>query len=95
MNPAIQELREFTARETDGSYITVSINETRAILELIDRLSEDLTDMVAQNCAAADRSLDSFAISSNADAMRLLAELGKIEITHDRGRRVIARWPKP
>ena len=57
-----------------------------------DDLLEALIDMVAQHCAAADGSLDSRASSTNAFAMRVLAQEGKVIIEDDYGRRVIARW---
>jgi hypothetical protein len=60
--------------------------------ELLDALVE----MVGLHCTAwkglDDSTLDSFAISSNAEAMRLLSRAGKLVITTDRGRRVIGRF---
>jgi len=50
-----------------------------------------LMDMVIQHCTCDHTAnLDSMASSANADAMRLLARHGKIEIVSDKGRRVIA-----
>ena len=93
MNPVIGTLREFVADPDSGMSITLRQDEVASVMDLLDSLTEDLVDMVVSNCMAADKTLDSFAVSSNADAMRLLADLGKIDITHDHGRRVLARWP--
>ena len=60
-----------------------------------DRLLEALESMVSQHCTgmSADE-LDSIAISANGEAMELLDELGRIEITGGAGRRVLARWKR-
>jgi hypothetical protein len=92
MNPTIQMLREFVADPDSGMSITLRQDEVASVMELIDLLTEELKDMVAQNCTMSDRTLDSCALSSHAGSMRLLADLGKIEITHDQGRRVLGRW---
>jgi len=61
-------------------------------------LFDALEDMVNQHCTpmvrkkTANYDLDSFALSANAFAMRLLAEFGRIKIHDDFGRRVIASW---
>ena len=53
----------------------------------------ELIDMVNQHCSQCDGEyLDSMALSANADAMRLLAKLGVIEITKEYGRRVIGQF---
>ena len=56
-------------------------------------LIELLLDLTLDACSTGDDSavLDSFAISAYADALRLLARLGHVEIEYDQGRRVIAR----
>ena len=59
--------------------------------ELLDLLA----DAVAQGCSGDDGVLDSGALSSYADALRKLAEVGKVEIVSEAGRRVIARWKEP
>ena len=56
-----------------------------------------LEDMVNQHCTVENKGqtyLDSMALSANADAMRYLASKGKLKITNEHGRRVIAEWPK-
>lgn len=50
-----------------------------------------LLDMVWQHCGSAlDDKLDSYAISANATAMRLLADAGLIQIESEFSRRVFA-----
>lgn len=50
-----------------------------------------LMDMVLQHCGTNDKDkLDSWALSANAEAMRLLAEAGLIEIESEFSRRVFA-----
>jgi len=64
---------------------------------LAERLTEALMDMVAQHCyveksRGIDFDLESNCLSANADALRLLGELGEIEID-DRGMRVVyGKW---
>lgn len=53
------------------------------------RLLDTLDAVIWQSCEEAG-SLDSFAISSYADGLLLLAEYGRVRITMQRGRRVIA-----
>jgi hypothetical protein len=95
MNPVIQNLREFVAAPGSCCAIALSHKDAASVMSLIDLLTEELEDMVAQNCTMSDRTLDSCALSSHAGSMRLLADLGKIEITHDQGRRVLGRWTEP
>ena len=57
-------------------------------LDLLDMLA----DVIGQACYRDGGLLDSMAISAYADALRLLAEYGRVEIIKDVGRRVIARW---
>jgi len=64
-----------------------------------DDVIEALIDMVQQHCLIQDHKhgedvdvLDSMALSANADAMRLLARLGKLVIKNEYGRRVIGHW---
>ena len=61
--------------------------ENRILFNIVHKL-------VAQFCTHADSTLDSMEISANADAMRLLAKAGRIELTVDVGRRVIGKWKK-
>jgi hypothetical protein len=72
--------------------VRLTAAEMKSVADFFDEAIDELADQVAQNCTMADRSLDSCALSSHASAMRLLAELGRIEITHDVGRRVIGKW---
>ena len=75
----------------------------KELLDEIDRLQaenadllETLSDFVVQACQVTGKDgavyLDSYADSSNAYVMRILAERGKIRITSDVGRRVIAHY---
>jgi hypothetical protein len=57
-----------------------------------DRLRAVLIEVVNQACSQEDGTLDSGAHRDYADALRLLADLGEVEITRDVGRRVIGRW---
>ena len=58
-----------------------------------DELLDALQEMVAQHCESTEAqcTLDSCAISSNADAMRILAKYGRLKIEREFGRRVIGR----
>lgn len=58
-------------------------------------LKEHLIDITNQSCLGQDGKLDSMALSTNADAMRLLAKYGEIIIEKEYGRRVIGHWSKP
>lgn len=60
--------------------------QTEAEKQLLDALE----DVINQACTDSDGELDSMALTAYADAMRLLADYGRIEVTADRGRRVIA-----
>jgi len=57
----------------------------------IQVLKECLHDVIAQACYHKDALLDSCGIIAYADAMRLLANYGMIEIISDEGHRVIAK----
>lgn len=67
---------------------------------LKEKYKELLIDYVEQNCTVSrsmrgkddEDELDSMAISSNADAMRELAEMGLITIRTEYGRRVLGKW---
>jgi len=52
---------------------------------------EVLEDVINQACTVGDE-LDSSALSAYAGGMRLLAKLGRLEITKEYGRRVIGKW---
>ena len=92
----LARLKDF-ATKAKGTRQKLPLPPTRAeqILTLIDTLTEDLTDMVAQNCHFQEGVLDSMALSTNADAMLTLADLGKLTITEHEGRRVLAKWSEP
>ena len=63
--------------------------------ERIEQATEIIMDLVAHGCTVDTESetwLDSMASGTYADAMRFLAERGKIEINRECGRRVIGRW---
>ena len=64
--------------------------------ETWERVVADLEDMVWQHCQAGvlakpPDELHSMCLSANAGAMRTLATLGRLEITSEYGRGVIAR----
>jgi regulator of replication initiation timing len=64
--------------------------EIAALKTEIEILINVLLDCIYQSCYAHDDKIDSMALSSYAEAIRLLAEYGKLKITTDYGRRVIA-----
>lgn len=55
------------------------------------RLRDAMTRVVAQACYTVEGEVDSSAIGTYADAIRLLAELGVATLTYDKGRRVVAK----
>ncbi len=70
-----------------------------------EEILDALADMVAQHCHADPPrklyptgaptelcALDSFALSANATAMRVLAKEGRLKIVAEYGRRVGANW---
>ena len=65
----------------------MKIAKTKNEKELLNALDS----MVNQHCRQSEGELDSIALSANAYAMRLLEEYGRIEITAESGRRVIAK----
>ena len=69
--------------------------------DLVDRLVESLLETVMRDCAIRVRGeagkplemiLDSMLSQTYADAIRLLAECGKVRITHEDGHHVIAKY---
>lgn len=63
--------------------------------ELIAELVDELEDNIRQACYdPKDDTLESYGLSAHASGIRLLAKLGKVKIIHDRGRVVIAKYPK-
>jgi hypothetical protein len=59
--------------------------------ELIEA-TDLIAELVGQQCANLDGTLDSMAISTYAEALRFLAKMSRVEITAEHGRRVLARW---
>jgi len=59
-------------------------------------LVEVLAGVLAQACHTDgdDPALDSCALSAYRDGLKLLAELGKVTIVREHGRRVLANWVK-
>ena len=57
----------------------------------VERCRSIITSMVA---AHGDPRIDGFIMhgASNADALRYLASIGRVEIVSEQGRRVVARW---
>jgi hypothetical protein len=53
-----------------------------------------LFDVVFQACGQPDGTLDSYALTSYAEAIRVLVDFGYARIETDTGRRVIARLVK-
>jgi hypothetical protein len=58
----------------------------------LDEAVELVMDLVAQDCTMSDGTLDSLAMSTYTDAIYWLAQHDKVEIVHEIGGRVIARW---
>lgn len=72
------------------------LTPTELMLRQREELIDALADCVAQSCTTDDGELDSMALSTYADALRLLQKWGRVEVTSEYGRRVIARWtPTP
>ena len=87
------------ARNPDGKFMLMPMfgfgvaDELIRIAELNKELLEALIDMVNQHCyLRGEDKLDSMALTANAGAMRLLAELGVVEIEDEYGRRVIGKF---
>jgi hypothetical protein len=59
--------------------------------EEYERLRDILEDLVAQACTV-NGELDSMATRTGAEALRYLAEIGRVKIIDEHGRRVIAKW---
>ena len=60
-----------------------------------EALEEALYDLASQHCTMDDGTWDSMALSANADAMHLLADMGRIVIDDSFARRVIAHAAAP
>lgn len=64
-----------------------------ALLADLDEANHLIVDLVNQHChIRPDGLIESGAISTNADAIRYLAEHGWVEIVSEHGRFVVARW---
>lgn len=61
--------------------------QTQAERELLNALE----DAIFQQCYLSDSSIDSMGISSYATGLRILADYGRVKITRDTARRVIAK----
>jgi len=57
-----------------------------------DEMLEALEDVLNQACRLPDGLVDSGALRSYADGLRLLAKHGRFKIEIEVGRRVIGRW---
>ena len=60
--------------------------------DIISELLETLAEVIDQACGEPDGILDSQALSAYADGLRVLAQHGRVRITEEHGRRVIAEW---
>lgn len=61
-----------------------------------DKLLDALAEMVALHCENYNesRTLNSSCVSVHANALRVLAAAGRVDLLTDRGRAVTARWTK-
>jgi hypothetical protein len=62
------------------------------LADRLERVTDALCDVVNQECTQPDGTLNSFCISSSADSMRLLSDLGLLVIDKEHGRNVIGHW---
>ena len=60
--------------------------------ELLDVLGWVINQACSGKHGGTDEHLDSMALSAYADGLRLLEKHGRVRITHEYGRRVIAEW---
>ena len=79
----VERLRQQVTIIDDG------IGEAKAEVE---RCREMIIGLVAQSTTTEGGALDSWLSTSSADALRYLAEIGRVEIISEQGRRVVARW---
>lgn len=89
MLQVLDKLRTVSA--SDVLVAKVNGDEAAELIDFIDYCIEIITDEVAQSCTVNGK-LDSCGISARAHSMRMLASLGKLTVTMDRGRRVIGHW---
>ena len=95
-------LDEILGKCPEGSYKTVPelVNDFNSavalcqeLIEEAERLKEGLVDMVSQHCYEDGKVYCSGALSANADAIRLLIELGCMEQVGDSyGRMISAKF---
>lgn len=73
---------------------TYSLDTAQEVVRLHSenaKLRDALIGMVNQHCTYGDK-LNSLALRDNADAMRLLEELGEIKIENGYGRALVGKW---
>jgi len=84
--------------------VLAGLDRALEVVELRTKVArlEDMVVALARHCEVQDKDteymevhgdlLDSMSKQEYADVFRYLAEVGKVEIVIDEGRRVIARW---
>jgi len=70
------------------------MSQKKAKTDKEKELLDALEGMVNHACLGMGNILDSMSVTAYADAMRLLAEYGRIKITGESGKRVIGEWVK-
>ncbi len=69
------------------------IDAIRRVTSIAGALERELVDMVNHHCVrVSDGVVFAGGLSANADAMRLLAELGVLKITGGEGRCIYGEW---
>ena len=66
--------------------------EGETVGEKINALLDLLSDVLYEACGTPDGNYDSRALSVYADGLRVLAATGRVKITHEVGRRVVAEF---
>jgi len=79
----VERLRQQVTIIDDG------IGEAKAEVE---RCRGIITDLCGLHCTGGAADFDSERLGPNNDALRYLAEIGRVEIVSEQGRRVVARW---
>ncbi len=84
------ELRDLDSLISSHEALRAQLGQVRTVLR------EYLIDFVGMNCGVSGQEfeLDSMAISTNAEAMNELENIGVIKIHISHGRRVLANWVK-
>jgi uncharacterized small protein (DUF1192 family) len=95
----LAEAKRFEARTTKfvvkcshGHRCEAAEREIERLQAEVAEATDIVADLTAQGCVGDDGEMDSCAISTYADALRWLAAQGRVEITVDKGRRVVAHW---